>query len=194
MKEKPIFFASSEAFRQWLSKNYNEKTEQWVGYYKKATLLPSMTWSESVDQALCFGWIDGIRKSIDTESYKIRFTPRKASSNWSAINIRKMEELIKEGLMTEAGLKAFDKKQVAKSKVYSYEQKNAELPPAYLEKLKSHQEAYIFFHNLPPSARKPSIWWVISAKKEETRQRRLEQLMACCAQGVRIPMLRVSGK
>ncbi len=191
MSEEPIFFKDGMAFRKWLTKNHKKKTEQWVGYYKKATKLPSMTWSESVDQALCFGWIDGIRKSIDIKSYKIRFTPRRSNSNWSAINVSKMGELIGQGLMTDAGLQVFDEKRAAKTATYAYEQKKAKLPPDYLSQLKANKKAYAFFKKLPPSTKQPSVWWIISAKRKTTQLRRLQQLIDCCEQGVRIPQLRI---
>ena len=121
------FFATAGDFRRWLEKNHSKKTELWVAYYKKATGKPSLTWSESVDQALCYGWIDGIRKSIDDESYKIRFTPRRPKSLWSAVNIEKMERLKDAGLVTEAGLAAYDEASVERSQAYSYERESIEL-------------------------------------------------------------------
>lgn len=192
MSEEPIFFKNGTAFRKWLQKNHNRETEQWVGYYKKATKLPSMTWSESVDQALCFGWIDGLRKSIDDKSYKIRFTPRRPKSNWSAVNVKKMEELIEQGLMTEAGLSIYDKRKAEKTANYSYERKKVSLRRDYLKMLKTNNQAYEFFRKLPPSAKQLSVGWVMNAKREETRLRRLQQLIDSSERGLRIPPLRTS--
>ncbi len=188
--ENITFFATQYDFRNWLKDNHDKAEAVWVGYYKKASGKPSMTWSESVDQAICYGWIDGIRKSIDDISYKIRFTPRKPGSVWSAVNIRKVEELTKNGLMQPAGIAAYDKRSVEKSKIYSYEQKNASLPEAYEAKIKANKNAWTFFRALAPSYKKASIWYVVSAKKEETRLRRLDILIESSENGEKIPPLR----
>ena len=140
MSTKPIFFEDQDAFREWLKSHHKTDSEQWVGYYKKATGLPSMTWSESVDQALCYGWIDGLRKSIDDKSYKIRFTPRKPNSNWSDVNIKKVAELKKKRLMRAAGLKAFEKRKPAKSRVYAYENKPTRLSKEYESEFKKQNK------------------------------------------------------
>ena len=137
-----------------------------------------MTWSESVDQALCFGWIDGIRKSIDEESYQIRFTPRKPTSIWSAVNIKKIEELIKKGLMFPAGIAAFENRKEYKSRIYTYENKPTEFPENFLEQFKSNKKAWEYFENLAPSYKKTSMFWVMSAKQEATQIKRLQQLIA----------------
>ncbi len=184
------FFATPDDFRKWLKKNHTLKTEQWVGYYKVKSGIPSMTWSESVDEALCFGWIDGLRKSIDEKSYKIRFTPRKPKSNWSAVNISKVAELTKLGKMQAAGIEAFKNLDESKSKIYSFEQKNIQLDKGFEQQFKANQKAWDFFLTLPPSAKKPSIHWVMSAKRADTKQRRLNLLIQCSEEGLRIPMLR----
>lgn len=171
------FFKSPGDFRKWLEKHHASATEQWVGFYKKGSGRPSITWPESVDQALCFGWIDGIRKSIDDESYKIRFTPRRSGSIWSAVNIKRVAELTKDGIMSPTGLKAFEARKEYKSGIYSYEQRSAELPPAYERELKKNKAAWEFFHAQPAWYRKQVFWWVVSAKKEETRLKRLEKLI-----------------
>ena len=191
MSPKQIkFFKTPQAFREWLEKNHASETELWVGYYKKATKMESITWPQSVEQALCFGWIDGIRKRIDDKSYVIRFTPRRSGSIWSAVNIEMVERLKKEGLMQPAGLTAFDKKQVKKSKVYAYEQKNAKLKKEYLDKLKENLKAFDYFQQLSPYNKKTSIWYVMSAKRETTQIKRLNILIDSCKEGKLIPSLR----
>jgi uncharacterized protein YdeI (YjbR/CyaY-like superfamily) len=179
------FFQTPADFRKWLDKNHASVSEQWVGFYKKHSGNPSITWPESVDQALCFGWIDGIRKSIDEVSYKIRFTPRRSGSIWSSVNIKRVEELNKQGLMKPAGLKAYDARKENKSGIYAYEQRSAELPPSYEKRLKQNKAAWEFFHAQPAWYRKQAFWWVVSAKQEETRLKRLEQLIESSAQGQR---------
>jgi len=180
------FFKTPPAFRQWLAGNHDKARELWVGFYKKDSGIPSITWPESVDEALCFGWIDGIRKSLDQESYMIRFSPRKPGSVWSAVNIRNVERLIKEKRMTAAGLEAYAARKENRSGIYSYEQRSPELVEPYLGKLRRNKAAWDFFHAQPPSYRKVMNWWIVSAKKEETRLKRLEQLIQSSAQGRRI--------
>jgi uncharacterized protein YdeI (YjbR/CyaY-like superfamily) len=162
---KPTFFAKPADFYKWLEKNHAKETELLVGFWKTHTRKPSMTWSESVDQALCFGWIDGVRKSIDEDSYTIRFTPRKPTSIWSKINIEKVEALTKKGLMRPAGLAAFEKRKANKSKVYSFEQENIAFTKEQEKAFKANKKAWDFFHSQPPSYRKPATWLVISAKQ-----------------------------
>ena len=193
-KEKIIFFSTKESFRKWLEKNYNKRDELWVGYYKKGTGKKSITWQESVDEALCFGWIDGIRKSIDEESYKIRFTPRRKGSNWSAVNIKRIKELIIEGLVTEAGLAAFNQRDEKKTNRYSFEREYVKFPPKFEIKIKKNKKAWEFYQNLSPYAKRLSTWWVIEAKKEETRLKRLNLLIECSAKGEKIPALQISKK
>jgi uncharacterized protein YdeI (YjbR/CyaY-like superfamily) len=174
---KPKFFKQPADFRRWLKTHHGKETELWVGFYKKDSGKASITWPESVDEALCFGWIDGLRKSIDAISYKIRFTPRKRRSIWSAVNIKRAGELIAQGLMQPAGLKAFGAREENRSGIYSYEQRSAELPDQYGEKLKKNKAARKFFEAQPASYRKAVTWWVLSAKKEETRLKRLNTLI-----------------
>ena len=185
-----IFFTTPEAFRQWLEKNHQSETEQWVGYYKVKSGITSMTWSESVDEALCFGWIDGLRKSIDEKSYKIRFTPRKPNSIWSAVNIRKIAELTKQGKMMAAGIASFKKMDKKKAGIYSFEQTNFKLDKAFEQKIKANKKAWEYFQSLPPSAKKSTIYWVMSAKREDTKLRRIDTLIQCAEEGLRIPPLR----
>src|SRR6187549_3592445 len=138
----PTFFANQSDFRKWLQKNHKKETELLVGFYKVGSGKPSMTWSQSVDQTLCFGWIDGVRKSIDKESYQIRFTQRKPTSIWSAINIKKIEALTRKGLMQAAGLSSFEKRKETKSKIYSYEKDEAEFTPAFKKQFKANKKAW----------------------------------------------------
>jgi len=171
------FFKSPADFRNWLGKNHAVEHELWVGFYKKDSGKPSITWPQSVDEALCFGWIDGIRKSIDGVSYMIRFTPRKPISTWSAVNIRRVAELKGKGLMRPAGLKAFELRREYRSGIYSYEQRSVELPDPYLKQLKKHKAAWRFFEAQTASYRKNVNWWILGAKREETRQKRLAELI-----------------
>jgi uncharacterized protein YdeI (YjbR/CyaY-like superfamily) len=184
------FFETPAEFRQWLQANHSDAAELWVGYYKKGSGRLSITWPESVDEALCFGWIDGIRKSIDEISYTIRFTPRRSGSIWSAVNIRRAGELIDQGRMAPEGLKAFEARQENRSGVYSYEQRQDQLPEVYAEKLRQNEAAWEFFQKQPAWYRKAAGWWVVSAKKEETRLRRLDQLIEDSAAGRTVPPLR----
>ena len=187
---KPIFFATPSELREWFEKNHYKETELFVGYYKKGTGKPSITWPESVKEALCFGWIDGVRKGVSDTAYTIRFTPRKAGSNWSATNIRYAEELIKKGLMQPVGLKAFEARKKEKSGIYSYEQRNAaKLKAADETKFKANKKAWEYFQFTAPSYRKAAIWWVVSAKQEVTKMRRLEQLIQDSEQGRPVPPL-----
>jgi uncharacterized protein YdeI (YjbR/CyaY-like superfamily) len=182
----PAFFATPAKFRAWLAKNHAQATELLVGFYKRDSGKPSITWPESVDEALCFGWIDGVRRSIDAESYSIRFSPRKATSVWSAVNIKRVAVLTEEGRMTSAGLAAFEKRRENRSGVYAYEQRSAELPEEYAKALAKNAAARKFFEAQPPSYRKTMMWWIVSAKREETRQTRLAKLIAECAAGRRM--------
>ena len=184
---KPKFFKSPSDFRAWLETHHASSVELWVGFYKKDSGKPSITWPQSVDEALCFGWIDAIRKSIDDLSYMIRFTPRKPRSIWSAVNIKRAGELIEQQLMQPAGLKAFAARQENRSGIYSYEQRSAELPDKYGKKLTQHAAAWKFFQSQSASYRKAANWWVLSARKEETRRKRLDKLIADSARHQTIP-------
>jgi len=179
----PTFFAKPSDFRKWLQRNHKSETELLVGYYKVGSGKPSMTWSQSVDEALCFGWIDGVRKSIDQDSYQIRFTQRKSTSIWSAINIKKIEELTRQGLMQPAGLASFEKRSASKSKIYSYEKEEEVFTPNFIKQFKANKKAWDYFQALAPSYKKVSTHWVMSAKQETTRLKRLNQLIAESAAG-----------
>ncbi len=180
---KPIFFAKQSDFRKWLIKNHRKETELIVGFYKVGSGKPSMTWSQSVDEALCFGWIDGVRTSIDKERYQIRFTQRKPASNWSAVNIKKVEELTKQGLMQPSGLASFEKRKEEKSRIYTYENEEEKLPPKFEKQLRANKKAWSYFQSLAPSYKKLSIGWVIRAKQEPTQLKRLSELIADCEKG-----------
>ncbi|HUQ87538.1 MAG TPA: YdeI/OmpD-associated family protein [Vicinamibacterales bacterium] len=182
---KPTFFATPAAFRAWLKKHHKSADELWVGYYRKDSGKPSITWQESVDEALCFGWIDGIRKKVSDKAYTNRFTPRRAGSNWSAINIAKVEELTKTKRMQAAGLAAFAKRTEAKSRIYSYESLSVEIDKPFARKFKANKQAWAFFQTQPPYYRRIMTGWVNGAKQEETRLRRLDKLMAACERGKR---------
>ena len=176
---KPAFFATPAEFRTWLAAHHQTARELWVGFYKKGAGRPSITWPESVDEALCFGWIDGVRKSIDDASYMIRFTPRAPRSTWSAVNIDRVTELTAQGRMHPAGLQAFEKRTEAKSRIYAYEQgKQAGFDEVHEREFRRHAKAWKFFQAQPPWYRRTASWWVMSAKKEETRQKRLAALIA----------------
>jgi uncharacterized protein YdeI (YjbR/CyaY-like superfamily) len=189
-EEDVLFFAEPSGWRRWLERHHDTATEVWVGLYKKSSGKPSVTWPEAVDQALCFGWIDGVRKSIDATSYKNRFTPRRPGSNWSAVNVRRVQELADLGLMHPAGLKAFEARREDRSGVYSYEQRHlARLEPAYEQKLRASKKAWAYFQASPPSYRTAAIWWIVSAKQEATRLRRLDQLIKHSKEGRPVPPL-----
>jgi uncharacterized protein YdeI (YjbR/CyaY-like superfamily) len=180
------YFKSPSEFRRWLEKNHGDTQELWVGYHRKGSGQPSMTWPESVDEALCFGWIDGIRTRVDDLRYTIRFTPRKRGSNWSAVNIKRAQELSDKGLMKPSGTSAFDARKENKSGIYSYEQRSANLAAPYEKRLRQNKAAWDFFYAQPPSYRKAIGWWVVSAKQEATRLKRLEKLMKESASGKRL--------
>lgn len=184
------FFSSPEEFNAWLEENHNTADELWVGFYKVHTKKPSLTWSQSVDEALCYGWIDGIKKTLDKDSYTQRFTPRRKGSAWSNINIEKMKKLQQEGKMRPAGLKAFKRKEDRKSGIYAFEQKEAELSDSQLRLFKQNRKAWDFFRSQPPGYRRLAIYWVISAKQEATRERRLNTLIEDSEYGLRIKHLR----
>jgi uncharacterized protein YdeI (YjbR/CyaY-like superfamily) len=188
---EPVFFASPAEFRAWLEENHDRADELWVGFHKKATGKPSMTWPESVDEALCFGWIDAVRKSLGPDAYAIRFTPRNTRSTWSAVNIARAQELIAAGRMQPAGLRAFEARSDDRSAIYAYEQRHdAKLAPEHERQFRADERAWSFFVAQPPSYRKTAIWWVVSAKREETKLRRLRTLIEDSANGVRIRQLR----
>jgi uncharacterized protein YdeI (YjbR/CyaY-like superfamily) len=195
LKPDVLFFATPDDWRQWLAEHHAERQEVWVGLYKRGSGRPSMTWPEAVDQALCFGWIDGVRKSVDADSYQNRFTPRRPGGTWSEVNIRRVEELTALGLMHPAGLAAFQARTPERSGLYSYEQRDqARLEPAHEQQLRANRPAWDFFQAQPPWYRKTATWWIVSAKQEATRLRRLATLIECSALGRTIPPLTRPGK
>ena len=181
-----LFFPTPADFREWLEKNHEQEAKLIVGFYKIGSGKASMTWSESVDQALCFGWIDGVRRSIDEESYAIRFTPRKAKSIWSAVNIKKIEDLTAKNLMMPAGIAAYAKREESKSKIYTYENEAVNFAAEYEAKFKAQEVAWSFFEKQANWYRKQSTNWVMSAKQESTRLSRLEKLITESAKEKRI--------
>jgi uncharacterized protein YdeI (YjbR/CyaY-like superfamily) len=186
--DEPRFFASPAEFRAWLEANHGQRTELVVGFYKRGSGKPSMTWSESVDEALCFGWIDGVRRSLDAERYTIRFTPRKPVSIWSNVNIAKVEMLLREGRMRPAGLAAWERRDPERSGIYSFERKTpAEFDPESLRRFKRARGAWAFFQQQPPGYRRLATHYVTSAKRPETRERRLSVLIEHSAKGERLP-------
>jgi uncharacterized protein YdeI (YjbR/CyaY-like superfamily) len=183
----PRFFKTAAAFRSWLAKHAGTERELTVGFYKRGSGRPSMTWPESVDEALCHGWIDGVRTRIDEESYKIRFTPRKPGSTWSAINIGKARMLEAQGRMTEAGREAFSRRREEKSGTYSYEQRDtAQLSRENEAMFRKSRKGWKFFEAQPPGYRHLMIHHVVSAKRPETRQSRLQKLIDASEKGVRL--------
>jgi uncharacterized protein YdeI (YjbR/CyaY-like superfamily) len=184
---EPAFFESPADFRAWFEEHHESESELLVGFYKKASGKPSITWPESVDQALCFGWIDGVRRSLGDEAYTIRFTPRKPRSNWSAVNVKRMKELLAEGLVHPAGEAAYERRSDDRTAIYSYEQrKSAQLPEEFEARLRANPAAAEFYDAQPPWYRRTAAHWVISAKREATRERRLAQLIEDSANGRRI--------
>lgn len=185
----PTFFADQTDFRKWLADNHQKETELLVGFYKVGSGKPSMSWPESVDQALCFGWIDGVRKSIDDQSYTIRFTPRKPGSIWSAINIKKIEGLSEKGLMQPAGMASYAKRKEHKSKIYSYEKEPEMLSEEFERQFRANEKAWDFFQKQAPWYQKTAIHLVMTAKREETRISRLETLIRDSENGTKIKQL-----
>ena len=186
---KPRFFRTQSELSSWLERNHDRAEELWVGYYKKSTGRPSISWSQSVDEALRFGWIDSVRKGIDDDRYMNRFTPRRPGSNWSARNIKRAQELIELGLMRPAGRKAFEARTEDGSEVYSYEQREAVFAELYEQQFRRNKKAWAFFQSCAPSYRKTTIHWVMAAKRDETRDRRLATLIRDSAKGETIPPL-----
>jgi uncharacterized protein YdeI (YjbR/CyaY-like superfamily) len=195
-RSKSTFFATPAAFRKWLDAYHATASELTVGFYKTGSGKPSMTWPESVDEALCYGWIDGVRRSLGDEAYTIRFTPRKPTSNWSAINVAKVAELTRLGKMRPAGQRAFERRTAERTGIYSFERKEpAKLTPAQEAQLRSNARAAAFFDAQPPWYRRTALHWVVSAKQESTRERRLVQLIADSAAGRTIgPLTRPGAK
>ena len=180
------YFSTISEFRQWLEENHVSERELQVGFYKKNSGRFNFSWSEAVDQAICYGWIDGVRNAVDEISYMVRFTPRKPTSIWSAVNIKKVEELSRLGLMRSAGVAAFEKRDESKSAIYAYEQKNAALGEDYEARFRANVKAWDYFEAQAAYYRRTAIWWVISAKQEETRLKRLGILISNSEAGKKV--------
>jgi uncharacterized protein YdeI (YjbR/CyaY-like superfamily) len=190
---KPAYFKRGADFREWLEVSHEAERELLVGFHKRDSGRKSMTWPESVAEALCFGWIDGVRRRVDDDSYTIRFTPRKSSSIWSTVNMKKMRELIANGLAHPAGVRAFERRNESKSAVYAYENRHSAVLDADAEReFKRHKAAWNFFEACPPWYKRTAIWRIISAKRPETRASRLAELIACCAEKRSLPTLALS--
>jgi uncharacterized protein YdeI (YjbR/CyaY-like superfamily) len=184
---KPVYFRNSAALRKWFATNSGKAKELVVGYMKRGTGVASVTWPESVDEALCVGWIDGVRRRIDERRYQIRFTPRRAGSHWSNVNIRRVGELKKAGRMKPAGLAAFAGRSQSRTGRAHYEQRRkAKLRPEHVREFKRHAAAWKYYGTVPPGYRHLVNFWITSAKKPETRAKRLKLLIAACAQGKRL--------
>ena len=185
-KDRLKFFRASGDFRRWLEKNFDKAPELWIGFYRKDSGKGGMTYHEALDEALCFGWIDGIRKKLDEVSFTNRFTPRTPKSIWSNVNIARVDELTRAGLMQPSGIAAFNAKHSARAGVYAFERETAELQPQMKARFKKNKAAWEYFEAAPPYYRKIASWWVISAKREETREKRLAHLIECSSRGTRL--------
>jgi uncharacterized protein YdeI (YjbR/CyaY-like superfamily) len=186
---QPRHFPTQAAFRRWLEANHGRSTELWVAFHTKASGLGGLAYQEALDEALCFGWIDGVRKKVDPDSYTNRFTPRKRGSTWSLVNVRHAERLSAAGRMRAAGLAAFEARDERRTGVYSFEQRPRRLPPSLERQLRGEPGAWAFWAAQPPGYRRVASWWVVSAKKAETRQRRLATLLADSAAGRRLSVV-----
>jgi uncharacterized protein YdeI (YjbR/CyaY-like superfamily) len=182
---EPKFFSSQEKFREWLEKNHDTAKELLVGFHKKKSGKKSITYAEALDEALCFGWIDGVRKSLNETSYTIRFTPRKPKSIWSLVNVKHVERLQKEGRMAEPGLKIYALRDPKRTGIYAFENRPKEFSPVYEKKFRANKGAWDYFQTIPPSLRNNYVFWVMGGKKEDTQLRRLDLLIESCAKGVR---------
>ncbi|HEX7331623.1 MAG TPA: YdeI/OmpD-associated family protein [Pyrinomonadaceae bacterium] len=186
---KPKFFSSPAQFRQWLEQNHDRESELLVGFHKKSSGKKSVTYAEALDEALCFGWIDGVRKNLDETSYTIRFTPRKPRSIWSLVNVNHVERLKKEGRMHAAGLEAYARRDPKRTGIYAFENEPKQLSPAYEKTFRQNKKAWKFFEEMAPSLKKVSIHWIMSAKKEETQLRRLKHVIENSEKGVKSGVL-----
>lgn len=191
---KPRFFRTQAQFRNWLKANHGSTHELLVGFYRRGAAEEGITYPEALDEALCFGWIDGVRRRYDDTSYTIRFTPRKSGSIWSAVNLKRAKQLTELGRMHPAGQKVFRDRDRKKARMYSYERKNCNLDISFEEEFRAHKKAWDFYQAQPPWYRRTSNWWVMSAKQDSTRRRRLKQLIADSSGGLRIKQLRSTPK
>jgi uncharacterized protein YdeI (YjbR/CyaY-like superfamily) len=185
---KATYFRGPAELRRWLAANHARESELLVGFYKKDSGRGGISYQEALDEALCFGWIDGVRKGVDEARYTIRFTPRRRRSIWSQVNLRRMAQLLAAGRVQPPGRAAYEQRDEARTKRYAFEREQVALDPRQQKQFKANRKAWAFYQALPPSYRKTITWWVVQAKKEETRQRRLEALIASCARGERDPL------
>lgn len=191
----PTHFGTPAEFRAWLARHHGSAAELWVGFYKKDSGRPSITWPESVDEALSFGWIDGVRRRLDDERYMIRFTPRRRGSNWSEVNVKRAEELIRQRRMERAGLDAFEARDPNRTASYSFEQRSAAQLPEDLDLVfRANEAAWDFFHAQPPGYVRMMLWWIVSAKRDDTRRRRLQELIEVSAAGRRVEVMKPKGR
>lgn len=190
MSEDVKFFRNKAELRKWFEENHEKLDEQWIGFWKKGTGKPSITWPELVDVALCFGWIDSILKSIDSESHRQRITPRRRRSIWSSVNIKRVGELIESGEMTPAGIAAFERREESRSGIYTYERPPVELSAEFLAEFKANEAAWDFFVKQPAGYIRQAKFWVMTARREETRVRRMKALIADSEAGRRLPQFR----
>ena len=187
---RPTFFSSPEKFRRWLEQNHDRESELLIGFHKKSSGKKSVTYAEALDEALCFGWIDGVRRNLDETSYTIRFTPRKPRSIWSNVNVNHVERLKKEGRMHAAGLEAYARRDPERTGIYAFENKPKQLSPAYEKTFRQNKKAWKFFEEaMPPSLKRTTIFWIMSAKKEETQLRRLKHVIENSEKGVKSGVL-----
>jgi uncharacterized protein YdeI (YjbR/CyaY-like superfamily) len=189
---KITYFKTQAEFRKWLEKNHEKLSEAWVGFHKKSTLKPSITYPQALDEALCYGWIDGVRKNVNETSYTIRFTPRKKQSHWSGVNVKRFNELSEMKLIQPAGLQAFQNSDIKKSLKYAEERKSAKLDSRYEKQFKSNKKAWEFFNAQPPGYQRICVFWIMSAKQDETRAKRLALLMNYSQNQKRLEMMKTN--
>jgi len=194
--DRPTFFKSQKEFHTWLKKNHESAKEVWIGFYKTSSKKEGITYKQALDEALAYGWIDAVRYGIDEVSYTIRFTSRKPKSIWSAVNIKRIEELIKEGIVQPAGLKVYKERDQKKANLYTYEKESQKytIDPAYEKKLKANKKAWTFFQSQAPWYQKHSIHWIMSAKQEATQLKRLDNLIKVSEEGSKLAMYRYGDK
>lgn len=188
MPVKPRAFRTQNDFRKWLETNHAKEIELILRLFKVHAKSKGIGYKEALDEALCFGWIDGVRRGLDEDSFTQRFTPRKKKSNWSAVNIRRAKELIAEGRMRPPGLAAFEARDKTAVAPYSFENRNTELDAAFVKKLKSNKSAWAFFQAQAPWYRRTTVFWVMQAKRDETRAKRFAILLDWCEKGEPVPL------
>ena len=186
---EPTYFRSPAQFRRWLERHHDRERELLVGFYKTSSDHRGITQQEALDEALAFGWIDGVRRRVDDDRYTVRYSPRTPRSNWSKINIERVGELRRAGRMHQAGIAAFEARDPSRSGMYSFENPDTPLPRAYERRFRAEKDAWAFFQSQAPSYQRTARFWVMAAKREETRERRLTQLIADSAAGRRVPPL-----